>query len=57
VEAYRQEGFGLVLKACNGAGLGEGGASYLEVSVWAAGGESRRRGSIPVLINNGDIHE
>jgi hypothetical protein len=31
VEAYRREGFGLVLKACNGAGAAEGGASYLEV--------------------------
>ena len=31
VEAYRREGFGLVLKACNGAEEGQGGAAYLEV--------------------------
>lgn len=31
VEAYRRDGFGLVLKACNGAAEGQGGAAYLEV--------------------------
>lgn len=33
VAAYRAEGFQLVLNVCNGSGAGEGGASYLEVSV------------------------
>lgn len=33
VAAYRAEGFRLVLNVCNGSGAGEGGASYLEVSV------------------------